>query len=124
SVLALCGRQLAADLRGNLLGAACLMVKTSELWVWLALVITPILALTNLAIVYALVSPACEDQSSAVLHAVSIGSLALSLLLTIMAWRQWQKYSILPSRPEDDADARKKFLPAVASMAGLLTTLV
>lgn len=100
------------------------MAKTSEIWTWLALVITPILALTNLTIAYALVTPACEDQSSLMLHAVAIGSLALSLLLTFMAWQQWQKYSILPTHPEDDADVRKSFLPAVASMAGLLSTLV
>ena len=100
------------------------MAKTSEIWTWLALVITPTLVLINLTIVYALVVPACEDQSSFALHAVAIGSLALSLLLTFMAWQQWQKYSILPTHPEDDADVRKSFLPAVASMAGLLSTLV
>lgn len=100
------------------------MAKTSEIWIWLALVITPLLALTNLTIVYALVIPACENQSSLTLHAVSVGSLALGLLLTFMAWQQWQKYSILPSHPEDDADVRKNFLPAIASMTGLLSTLV
>lgn len=100
------------------------MAKTSEIWTWLALVITPTLVLINLTIVYALVVPACEDQSSFILHAVSMGSLALSLLLTFMAWQQWQKYSILPTHPEGDADVRKTFLPAVASMTGLLSTLV
>lgn len=100
------------------------MASTGKSSIWLALLVTPSLALLNLFVAYTLVGPACEGQNPLLLHILSIGSLAICLLLTFLAWNHWQKYAILPTHPEDDASARKSFLPAVAAMAGLLSSFV
>lgn len=99
------------------------MTKASKTWAWLALLLTPLLVLINLSIVDNLITPACEERSIFLLLTVSIFSLALSLLFTCMAWNQWQKFDILPV-PENDALASKSFLPAIASVVGLMSTLI
>lgn len=94
------------------------------MWVWLALLVAPLLTLLNLTVVYALVATACEEQNILPLHVISVASLLLALLFTFMAWHQWQQTDALPAIPEDDASTRRSFLPAVASISGLLSTLV
>jgi len=89
--------------------------------IWLALLVAPLLALLNLTIVYALVVPACEGQNTLSLHLVSACSLLLSLLFTFMAWQHWQDS---PNTAEDDVPVRQSFLPAVAAVSGLLSSLV
>lgn len=100
------------------------MAQTTRMWSWLALLGSPSLTLINLSITYALASPACASQSTLFLHAVSIGSLGLSLLFTFMAWHGWQKYHSPAPEFEDDEAVQRSFLPAVAAMAGLFSTLV
>jgi hypothetical protein len=94
------------------------------MWVWLALLVAPLLTLLNLTVVYALVTPACQEQNTLPLHLFSMASLLLALLFTFMAWHQWQQTDMLPKVPEDDASVRHSFLPAVASISGLLSSLV
>lgn len=96
----------------------------NKTWIWLALLGAPMLTLLNLSIVYALVAPACAEQNTLPLHLVSAISLLLCLLFTFMAWQQWQQYGVLPEVAEDDASARKSFLPVVAVISGLLSALV
>jgi uncharacterized membrane protein len=92
-------------------------------WIWLALLAAPLLVLLNLTIIYALVVPACADQNTLPLHVFSVASLLLCLLFTFMAWRQWQQLDT-PAVADDDASVRQNFLPAVASISGLLSSLV
>jgi hypothetical protein len=82
------------------------------------------LALLNLFVIYGLVVPACAGQSTLPLHLFSATSLLLSLLFTFMAWTQWQQQARLPAIAEDDASVRRSFLPVVASISGLLFSLV
>jgi len=96
----------------------------SKVSIWLALLVAPSLALLNLSIVYALVVPACAEQSTLPLHFFSVASLLLCLLFAYMAWHHWRQHVPSPEAPEDDAPVRHDFLPAVAALSAFLSALV
>jgi hypothetical protein len=94
---------------------------------WPALLIAPLLALAEQSTVYALVTPACERQLSAWLHAVPAGFLVVTLLLTAMAWRQARRFQREgAAQPHADADAmasRRYFVAWIGVGSGALSSL-
>jgi len=88
---------------------------------WPALILSPTLALANLSIVYALVTPSCGRQSTGAMHWVTVLSLLLSLLFTFIAWRNQRQ---LAPPQSDAAPGRPHFVAMVATMVGLLSSLV
>jgi hypothetical protein len=58
---------------------------------WPALVLAPTIALANLSIVYALVTPSCAGQTHTALHAVAAISVLAVLALTALAWQAWRR---------------------------------
>jgi len=107
---------------------------------WPALLLAPLIALSELSIAYALVSPSCASQDRTSLHAVAAVSLLLALALTVLAWREWQGDD-LPRAPAadprqrhaaptvtraDSADAaeRPRFVAQIGVVVGALSTLV
>ncbi|MDB4906907.1 MAG: hypothetical protein JWO05_1691 [Gemmatimonadetes bacterium] len=95
--------------------------------VWLALFAAPSLVLACQATLYALVTPSCAMQTRAVLHAVAAGSLAVTLVFTLLALREWRLRAagtgkVLDSDGADTATSRR-FLAIVATSVGLLSCL-
>jgi hypothetical protein len=89
---------------------------------WPALLVSPSLALANLSLLYALVTPTCMRQTTAPLQWTSAASLALSLLFTLIAWRNRQHAA---DPPQSDALAKRpQFLATVATMVGALSSLI
>jgi len=91
---------------------------------WLALLLTPSLALTTLAINYASVTQACEQQGGSELHIVAAVSLTLSLILTLRAWRNARLASNHGLTPDEPPRSRPYFVAKVAALVGLLSSLV
>jgi hypothetical protein len=93
---------------------------------WPALVIAPFLALANLSITYALAAPECSRQSDVAMHIVSAAILAVCVVLTLVAWRNWLAQGGGGGAPqrEDDVAVRGRFMSAVAGMVGILSCLV
>jgi hypothetical protein len=92
---------------------------------WPALVVAPFLALANLSITYALATPECSRQSDAAMHLVSAAILAICVVLTFSAWRNWLAQGGGVTVPREDAAAeRGRFMSAVAGMVGVLSCLV
>jgi len=89
---------------------------------WPALIVSPLLALANLTAVYALVTPSCSRQSTGAMQWLSVASLLLSLLFTLLAWRNQRRPAA--ATPGDAASVRPHFLAQVAMMVGLLSSLV
>src|SRR5689334_19617691 len=89
---------------------------------WPALIMSPLLALANLTTVYALVTPSCSRQSTGAMQWLSAASLLLSLLFTLMAWRNQRR--LAGALASDAASARPHFLAQVAVLVGLLSSLV
>ncbi|RZL31914.1 MAG: hypothetical protein EOP35_21045 [Rubrivivax sp.] len=93
------------------------------MWSWLALLVTPLVSLGNLGLAHALVTPSCAHQTELGLHALHAASVALCLLLLVMAWREHG----LPTGRRDDGSAtpvRQRFIGALALPSAALFTLV
>ena len=106
---------------------------------WPALLLAPLIALSELSIAYALVSPACASQDRTLLHAVAAVSLFLVLAMTVLAWREWHADGLADHRADagasvavptvtraDSADPaeRPRFVAQMAVVVGALSTLV
>ena len=124
--------QLAADLRGRLPRAARLNVAMLS---WPALLIAPLVALSQLSIAFSLVGPACEGQNRTVLHAISAVSVLLVVVLTAMAWQGWRQHvrsavagdAALPAVTRGDLDSdghRPHFVALIGLVVGALSLLV
>jgi uncharacterized membrane protein (DUF4010 family) len=89
---------------------------------WPALILSPSLALANLTLLYALVTPTCMKQTTAPLQWSSAVCLALSLLFTALAWRNRHQAD---DPLQSDARAKQpQFLSTVATMVGALSSLI
>jgi len=107
---------------------------------WPALLLAPLIALGELSIAYALVSPSCASQDRTLLHAVAAVSLFVVLAMTVLAWREWhadgpspgdgpdarQRLTVPTVTSADSADAaeRPRFVAQIAVVVGALSTLV
>lgn len=106
---------------------------------WPALLVAPLVALSQLSIAYSLVTPACGRQDRSSLHAVAIVALLLVLAMTAMAWLAWRRRSDAGSRPADvpqvgmrpvtaadghGASQRPHFIDLIAVVVGALSALV
>ena len=105
---------------------------------WPALLLAPLLALTQISIAYSLVGAACETQSGAKLHAVAAAFVVLVAITVAMAWRGWhqQAASLAGNAPSDaqrhpvtaadghQAEHRPPFLAMVSLLSGALSLLV
>lgn len=108
---------------------------------WPALLLAPLIALSQLSIAYSLVTPACGRQDSSALHAVAAISLLLVVVMTAMAWRAWRSHATAAvvaqgsASPQgsprattaadgDGASQRPRFIDLVAVLVGALSTLV
>ena len=103
-----------------------------DLAVWPALLVSPSLVLAHLSAAFALVTPLCGCQKEALLHPLSAASLAISLVLTLVAWGAWRRTvgsADLPGRGVTASEsveprARASFLALVGTLVGAFSTLV
>jgi hypothetical protein len=92
---------------------------------WPALLLAPALALADLTVDYALVTPSCTRQSLLATHLVSAAILLACLLFTVQAWRNWAGQGAgTAGAPEDAATVRGRFIALVSGMVGALSCLV
>ena len=106
---------------------------------WPALLLAPLLALTQLSVAYSLVGVACETQSRAGLHAVAAVFVLLVAITVAMAWQGWRRQATSLARDAPSADARRHpataadghhaehrppFLAMVSLLTGALSLLV
>jgi hypothetical protein len=94
---------------------------------WPALLVAPSLALTNLSVTYALVTPACTRQSMLAPNLVSAVFLLTCAWMSWGAWRNWRAGKATEGPAAGDSDtvpARPPFVALVALMVGALSCLV
>jgi hypothetical protein len=85
----------------------------------LALLGAPTAALTALTIMYALVPVSCGWQTNAALLACSLIAFVFSVVVTVMAWRQWRAGA--PSSA--NVAGNRPFLALVATCVGAMSAL-
>lgn len=88
---------------------------------WLALLVAPMLALTDQSVAYATVGWACAHQHSIGVHAVHVVFLIGVVAATAAAWRLVRETAHSTSGGE--APARRHFLAGVATASGALSAL-
>ena len=91
---------------------------------WPALLVAPTLALTNLSITYAMVTPSCKHQSMLAPHLVSALLLLACAWMSWMAWRNWRDDPREREQASDAVPYRRPFVALVAFMVGSLSCLV
>jgi hypothetical protein len=91
---------------------------------WPALVLAPSLALADLTIIYALVTPSCKRQNLLAPNLVSAAILLLCLWFTLQAWRNWAGQGSDAQAPDDGARENGRFIALVAALVGALSCLV
>jgi hypothetical protein len=95
--------------------------------IWLALLVAPSLALACQSILYAMVTPACSQQTANGLHIVAAASLALAGMFTILALHEWRLRAAGPGRTPDsdsaDPGVNRRFLAIVATAVGALSCI-
>jgi hypothetical protein len=88
---------------------------------WIALIVAPLLALTDQTVAFALVHWACAQQSIWVVHLAHVVFLALAAGAAVGAWLRWRETAI--SAGSGEATVQFHFLAGVAMMVALLSTL-
>ena len=97
------------------------------MFTWPALLLCPMLALAEQSIVYALSTPTCQTQRETWLNGVPLVFVALTLLLTALAWTELRRLrgEHVDASVDTDAQAlRRYFVARVAVWSGALSSLV
>jgi hypothetical protein len=88
---------------------------------WVALIVAPLLALTDQTVASALVHWACAQQSVWVIHLSHVVFLAITAAAAVGAWLRWRETAI--SADTGEAIVQFHFLAGVAMMVAVLSTL-
>jgi len=89
---------------------------------WIALIVAPLLALTDQAIALALVPWACAHQNTWVVHFSHASFLAAATAAGVGAWLRWRE-TAMPST-SGEANIQFHFLAGIAMTAAALSAVV
>ncbi len=89
--------------------------------IWVALIVAPLLALTDQTVASALVPWACANQNIGVVHLSHVLFLALAAAAAVVAWLQWREIAISAGTGETTVEFH--FLAGVATMIAVLSAL-
>jgi hypothetical protein len=89
---------------------------------WLALLVAPVLALTDQGVAYALASWVCAGTSRWALHLPHALLLAATLTATLLAWTAWR--AIAPGDDGRGVLARRRLMAGAAIASGAFSSLV
>jgi hypothetical protein len=90
--------------------------------IWFALIVVPILALTDQTVAFALVGRACARQSTALLHASHTFFLTVAVAGAIGAALQWRA-TAAPAASHEEGARQLHFLAGVAMTVAALSAL-
>jgi hypothetical protein len=89
--------------------------------IWIALIVAPLLALTDQTVSFALVHWACAHQSTWVVHLSHVVFLAIAAAAAVGAWLRWRETAVAAGTGE--ATVQFHFLASVAMMIALLSAV-
>ena len=92
--------------------------------IWIALLVAPILVLTDQVVAFAVVGWACAQQRTIAVHAIHALFLIAVLASTLPALRQWRKAPAESGRDGHEAVSRRRFMTGVAVGVGLLSVAI
>lgn len=89
--------------------------------IWLALLVAPILALTDQAVALSMTTWACRGQHGVALHVVHAAFLVATVVTTLLAWQAWRATGTAAG---GEPTARRRFLAGMAIGTSALSLLV
>lgn len=89
--------------------------------IWIALIVAPLLALTDQAVAFALVHWACAHQSTMVVHLSHAFFLAIAAAAAVGAWLLWRETTITVG--VGGATIQLHFLVSVAMVVAVLSAV-
>ena len=92
--------------------------------IWLALLVSPSLALAAQSMMFSLVTPSCSMQTRVTIHIVALVTLALSVLFTLMARSAGAPVRFAADHDADEPPVTRHFLAVVATAVGAISSLV
>jgi hypothetical protein len=94
---------------------------------FLALILAPSLALACQSLMYSLVGPSCSIQTRLLVHVVAALALVATLVLMVLARRQWSAEAGLADAQDRQTQGRgetRRFLAAAGTAVAALSSLV
>jgi hypothetical protein len=94
---------------------------------FLGLIIAPLLALGCQSLMFSLVTPSCSMQTRVAMHVVALAVLAVNLVLTALAWRDWSLHgarSVDRDERSSGPTETRRFLAASATAVAALSSLL
>jgi hypothetical protein len=94
---------------------------------WLALVVTPTIALATQSVLYSMVTPSCSAQARLQLHIVAAVALTIVVVMAVVAFGESSLRRGEPGSHDSDeghAHGRRRFLANMASAVAALSALV
>jgi hypothetical protein len=92
--------------------------------IWLALLVSPSLALAAQSIMFSLVTPSCSHQTRVVIHVVAGIALLLSIAFTLLARDAGAPLRFAADDDSADPPMTRHFLAVVATAVGVISSLV
>lgn len=92
--------------------------------IWLALLVSPSLALAAQSVMFALVTPSCSHQTRVTIHLVAGVALVLSVAFTLLARAAGAPVRLAADSDAGDPPMTRHFLAVVATAVGALSSLV
>jgi hypothetical protein len=89
--------------------------------IWIALIVAPLVALTDQIIAFALVHWACAHQGTWSIHLSHGAFLAIVAAITLVAWRRWHAIGI--SGGTGEATRQLHFLAGAATAVAAISAL-
>jgi hypothetical protein len=90
--------------------------------IWYALLVAPVLALTDQSVALSLTAWACRGQHQVALHLVHVAFALATAAATLLAWRRWREAP--RGSPSSETVARRHFLAGMATAVAALSLLV
>jgi len=89
--------------------------------IWVALIVAPVLALTDQIIAFALVHWACANQNTWIVHLSHAAFLLILAVLAVSAWLRWRETAMSASAAE--APVQLHFLAGIATTITVLSAV-
>jgi hypothetical protein len=87
--------------------------------IWIALLVAPLLALTDLTVSFATVSWACAHQATIVIHLVHAVFFTAALACAVAAWTEWRQGVTATG----DTPAQLRFLGGIGMASAVLSAI-
>lgn len=89
--------------------------------IWVALIVAPVLALTDQIIAFALVHWACANQNTWIVHLSHAAFLLILAVLAVSAWLRWRETAMSASAAQ--APVQFHFLAGIATTITVLSAV-